>query len=66
MLSESVYGRAWHAAREAALGPELVATTLAHLWVPKPMPPGQMRPLTLVARPSALPSGQVLVGQEVG
>jgi len=30
MLSESVYGRAWHAAaREAALGPELVATALA-------------------------------------
>ena len=29
MLSESVYGRAWHAARHAALGPELVATALA-------------------------------------
>ena len=30
MLSESVYGRAWHAARLAALGPELAATALAH------------------------------------
>ena len=29
MLSESVYGRAWHAARLAALGPELAATALA-------------------------------------
>jgi hypothetical protein len=29
MLSESVYGRAWHAARTAALGPELAATALA-------------------------------------
>ena len=29
MLSESVYGRAWHAARRAALGPELAATPLA-------------------------------------
>jgi integrase len=29
MLSESVYGRAWHTAREAALGPELAATALA-------------------------------------
>jgi hypothetical protein len=29
MLSESVYGRAWHAARHAALGPELAATALA-------------------------------------
>jgi integrase len=29
MLSESVYGRAWHAARHAALGPGLAATTLA-------------------------------------
>jgi hypothetical protein len=29
MLSESVYGRAWHAARQAALGPELAATALA-------------------------------------
>ncbi|HEY6314758.1 MAG TPA: hypothetical protein VIY52_28705 [Streptosporangiaceae bacterium] len=29
MLSESVYGRAWHAARQAALGPDLAATTLA-------------------------------------
>jgi integrase len=29
MLSESVYGRTWHAARQAALGPELAATTLA-------------------------------------
>jgi hypothetical protein len=28
-LSESVYGRARHAARQAALGPELAATTLA-------------------------------------
>ena len=28
-LSESVYGRAWHAARQAALGPELAATALA-------------------------------------
>ena len=30
MLSESVYGRAWHAARLAALGPGLAATPLAH------------------------------------
>jgi integrase len=29
VLSESVYGRTWHAARQAALGPELAATTLA-------------------------------------
>ena len=29
MLSESVYGRAWHAARHAALSPELAATPLA-------------------------------------
>ena len=29
LLSESVYGRAWHAARHAALGPELAATALA-------------------------------------
>ncbi len=28
MLSESVYGRAWHAARQAALGPDLAATAL--------------------------------------
>jgi hypothetical protein len=29
MLSESVYGRAWHAACQAALGPGLAATALA-------------------------------------
>jgi integrase len=29
MLSESVYGRAWHAARQAALGPGPAATALA-------------------------------------
>jgi integrase len=29
MLSESAYGRTWHAARRAALGPELAATALA-------------------------------------
>jgi integrase len=29
MLSESVYGRVWHTARQSALGPELAATTLA-------------------------------------
>ena len=29
ILSESVYGRTWHAARQAALGPELAATALA-------------------------------------
>jgi hypothetical protein len=29
ILSESVYGRAWHVARLAALGPELAATSLA-------------------------------------
>ena len=29
MLSESVYGRIWHAARRAALGPDLAATALA-------------------------------------
>ena len=29
MLSESVYGRTWHAARQAALGPDLAATALA-------------------------------------
>src|SRR6266700_1131409 len=28
-LSESAYGRTWHAARQAALGPELAATALA-------------------------------------
>ena len=29
MLSESVYGRAWHTARQAAFGPDLAATALA-------------------------------------
>jgi integrase len=29
ILSESVYGRAWHAACQAALGPDLAATALA-------------------------------------
>jgi integrase len=29
MLSESVYGRAWHAARQAALSPGVAATALA-------------------------------------
>jgi hypothetical protein len=29
MLSESVYGRVWHVARDIAFGPELAATTLA-------------------------------------
>jgi integrase len=29
MLSESVYGRVWHAARQTALGPDLAATALA-------------------------------------
>ena len=29
ILSESVYGRVWHAARQAALGPDLAATALA-------------------------------------
>jgi integrase len=29
ILSESVYGRVWHAARQAALGPDLAATGLA-------------------------------------
>ena len=29
MLSECIYGRTWHAAREIALGPELAATALA-------------------------------------
>jgi hypothetical protein len=29
MLSESVYGRTWHTARQAALSPELAATALA-------------------------------------
>jgi integrase len=29
MLSESTYGRVWHAARQAALGPQLAATPLA-------------------------------------
>ncbi len=29
MLSESVYGRAWHTARKTALGSELAATALA-------------------------------------
>jgi integrase len=28
ILSESVYGRTWHAARQSALGPELAATAL--------------------------------------
>ena len=29
ILSESVYGRVWHAARQATLGPDLAATALA-------------------------------------
>ena len=29
ILSESTYGRIWHAAREIALGPQLAATSLA-------------------------------------
>jgi hypothetical protein len=29
ILSESVYGRTWHAARQTALGPELAATAFA-------------------------------------
>lgn len=29
MLSESVYGRVWHTARQIAFGPELAATPLA-------------------------------------
>jgi hypothetical protein len=29
MLSESVYGRVWHVARDIAFGPELAATALA-------------------------------------
>jgi integrase len=29
MLSESAYARVWHAARHAALGPDLAATPLA-------------------------------------
>ncbi len=29
LLSESVYGRVWHAARQVALGPDLAATSLA-------------------------------------
>jgi len=32
----------------------------------KPVPPGQMCPLALVARPGALPGWQVLAGPEVG
>jgi integrase len=50
ILSESTYGRAWHAARAAALGPALAATPLARrpydlrhaalsLWVTAGVPP---------------------------
>ena len=52
-LSESVYGRVWHAARTAALGPELTATGLARrpydlrhaalsLWINADAPPAEV------------------------
>ncbi len=52
-LSESVYGRAWHAARALALGPELAATGLARrpydlrhaalsLWLSAGAPPAEV------------------------
>jgi integrase len=52
-LSESVYGRAWHAARALALGPELAATGLARrpydlrhaalsLWLSVGAPPAEV------------------------
>ncbi len=52
-LSESVYGRVWHAARTAALGPELTATGLARrpydlrhaalsLWMNAGAPPAEV------------------------
>jgi integrase len=40
ILSESVYGRAWHAARDAALGPGLSATPLARRPYDLPAPRG--------------------------
>jgi hypothetical protein len=43
MLSESVYGRAWHAARRAALGPDLAATALARR-------PAARRPVAVAER----------------
>jgi hypothetical protein len=53
VLSESVYGRVWHAARQAALSPELAATALARrpydlrhaalsLWVNASGAPGEV------------------------
>jgi hypothetical protein len=53
LLSESVYGRAWHAARTLALGPDLAATALARrpydlrhaglsLWLNAAAPPAQI------------------------
>src|SRR5271167_1102924 len=53
MLSESVYGRAWHTARQAALGPDLAATALARrpydlrhaalsLWLSAGAPPAEV------------------------
>jgi hypothetical protein len=45
-LSESVYGRAWHAARALALGPELAATGLAR----RPLRPAPRRPVPVAER----------------
>ena len=53
LLSESVYGRAWHTARPLALGPRLAATALARrpcdlrhaalsLWLNAGAPPAQI------------------------
>jgi integrase len=53
LLSESVYGRAWHAARTLALSPDLAATALAcrpydlrhaalSLWLNAGAPPAQI------------------------
>jgi integrase len=53
LLHESCYGRAWHAARAAALGPELTATALARrpydlrhsalsLWLAAGAPPAEV------------------------
>jgi integrase len=66
-LSESVYGRAWHAARAIALGPELAASGLARrpydlrhaalsLWLNTGGDPAAIAARPGTASPSCLPS----------
>jgi hypothetical protein len=66
MLSESVYGRAWHAARQAALGPDLAATAVARrpyglrhaalsLWLNVCGAPAEVRESKRLYAPSAPP-----------